>query len=173
APSPRSLDDSVIPPPIPGYSSMALNVIHFKHHGHAQWGVARNGLVTPVPGDFATTGAFIVANTVERLASLDTPTLREDEVQLLPPVTRKQQFLCQGANYRQHMIESGMDPDSKKFNMIFTKWPDCIVAADSDLIKPRSVRFLDYEIELGLVMKRAITGAVAVTDANLHEFIAG
>ena len=56
---------------------MALNVIHFKHHGRAQWGVVRNGLITPVPGDFATTGEFIVANTVERLASLDDPTLRE------------------------------------------------------------------------------------------------
>ena len=152
---------------------MALNVIHFKHNGHAQWGVARNGLVTPVPGDFATTGAFIVANTVERLASLDTPTLREDEVQLLPPVTRKQQFLCQGANYRQHMIESGMDPDAKKFNMVFTKSPDCIVAADSDVVMPGHVRFLDYEIELGLVLKRSIHGRKTISDLDLHEYVAG
>jgi len=152
---------------------MALNVIHFKHHGHAQWGVVRNGLVTPVPGEFATTGAFIVANTVERLASLDNPTLREDEIQLLPPVTRKQQFLCQGANYRQHMIESGMDPDSKKFNMIFTKSPDCIVAADSDVVMPGHVRFLDYEIELGLVLKRSIHGRKTIGDVDLHEYVAG
>jgi 2-keto-4-pentenoate hydratase/2-oxohepta-3-ene-1,7-dioic acid hydratase in catechol pathway len=57
--------------------------------------------------------------------------------------------------------------------MIFTKAQSCIVAADSDLIKPRQVRFLDYEIELGLVLRREITGKVAVSDANLHEFIAG
>ena len=56
--------------------------------------------------------------------------------------------VCQGANYRQHMIESGMDPDAKKFNMIFTKATSCIVAADSPVVKPRHVRFLDYEIEL-------------------------
>jgi 2,4-diketo-3-deoxy-L-fuconate hydrolase len=71
------------------------------------------------------------------------------------------------------MIESGMNPDAKKFNMFFTKAPSCIVPADSPLIKPRHVRFLDYEVELGLVLKRDITAKVAVTDANLHEFVAG
>jgi 2,4-didehydro-3-deoxy-L-rhamnonate hydrolase len=152
---------------------MALNIIRFKHLGRAQWGVVRNGLVTPVPGDFATTGEFIAANTVERLASLDNSTLSECEVQLLSPVTRKQQFLCQGANYRQHMIESGMDPDAKKFNMIFTKSPDCIVASDSDVVMPGQVRFLDYEIELGLVLKRGIHSRQTITDLDLHEYVAG
>lgn len=152
---------------------MALNVIHFKHNGHAQWGVVRNGLVTPVPGDFATTGEFIVANRFERLAALDSPTLRESEVQLLSPVTRKQQFLCQGANYRQHMIESGMDPDAKKFNMIFTKSPDCIVAADSHVVMPGQVRFLDYEIELGLVLKRSINERKTIGDPDLPQYVAG
>ena len=46
-------------------------------------------------------------------------------------------------------------------------------AGRSPLIKPRHVRFLDYEVELGLVIKRDITAKVAVTDANLHEFVAG
>ncbi|MFX8055726.1 fumarylacetoacetate hydrolase family protein, partial [Acinetobacter baumannii] len=38
---------------------------------------------------------------------------------------------------------------------------------------PRGVRFLDYEIELGLVLRREIRGPVEVTDTNLHEFVAG
>jgi 2,4-didehydro-3-deoxy-L-rhamnonate hydrolase len=152
---------------------MALNVIHFKHHGRAQWGVVRDGLVTPVHGDFATTTEFIVYNTIERLASLDGPTLRESELQLLSPITRNQRFLCQGANYRQHMIESGMNPDVKKYNMIFTKSPDCIVAADSHVVIPERVSFLDYEIELGLVLKRSIHESRTITDHDLHEYVAG
>lgn len=70
------------------------------------------------------------------------------------------------------MIESGVDPDVKTFNMIFTKASSCIVPADSDVVRPRHVRFLDYEIELGLVLRRAIRGPVDVTDRNLHEFVA-
>lgn len=71
------------------------------------------------------------------------------------------------------MIESGMDPDVKKFNMIFTKATSCIVPADSHVVKPNAVRFLDYEIELGLVLKRDITSRQTITDENLHEYIAG
>jgi 2-keto-4-pentenoate hydratase/2-oxohepta-3-ene-1,7-dioic acid hydratase in catechol pathway len=94
-------------------------------------------------------------------------------VKLLSPVTPNQQFVCQGANYRQHMIESGMNPDMKNYNMIFTKASSCIVPADTDVVKPRVVQFLDYEIELGLIMRKAIHGAVKVTNDNLHEYVAG
>ncbi|HZG29558.1 MAG TPA: fumarylacetoacetate hydrolase family protein, partial [Ensifer sp.] len=81
--------------------------------------------------------------------------------------------LCQGANYRQHMIESGMNPDDKHFNMIFTKAQSCISPANCDVIRPRRVEFLDYEIELGLVLKKNITAACTVRDDNLHEYVAG
>ncbi|WP_321945276.1 fumarylacetoacetate hydrolase family protein [Paraburkholderia sp. J10-1] len=152
---------------------MAVHVLHYLHDGHAQWGVVADGAITPIPGAFRTTAEFIQANPVERLLSLGGTTIPESQVQWLSPVTVNQQFVCQGANYRQHMIESGMDPDAKKFNMIFTKAASCIVAADSPLVKPKEVRFLDYEIELGLVLKRDITSRVTVTDENLHEFVAG
>ncbi|WP_175962929.1 fumarylacetoacetate hydrolase family protein [Burkholderia pyrrocinia] len=152
---------------------MSLLVLHFRHNGRAQWGVVANGAVTPIPGDFDTTASFLAANPVERLVTLDGPTIPETDVEWLSPVTANQQFVCQGANYRQHMIESGMDPDAKKFNMIFTKATSCIVAADSPVVKPRHVRFLDYEIELGLVLKRDITSHCQITDANLHDYVAG
>lgn len=152
---------------------MAVHVLHYLHDGRAQWGVVADGAITPIPGEFGSTAEFIAANPVERLLLLEGSTIPESQVQWLSPVTANQQFICQGANYRQHMIESGMDPDAKKFNMIFTKATSCIVAADSPLVKPKEVRFLDYEIELGLVLKRDITSRVTVTDENLHEFVAG
>ncbi|MGL4317606.1 MAG: fumarylacetoacetate hydrolase family protein [Pseudomonas sp.] len=152
---------------------MAVHVVRFDHQNSSHWGVLRDGRISRVPGEFASTGDFITHNSLADLAKLDGAELALEEVTLLAPVTRNQQFVCQGANYRQHMIESGMDPDAKHFNMIFTKAQSCMVAADSELIKPRNVRFLDYEIELGLVLKRDISGPVTVTESNLHEFIAG
>jgi 2,4-didehydro-3-deoxy-L-rhamnonate hydrolase len=152
---------------------MAVNVVRYEFRGRIQWGVIREGRITPIPGDFPTTNAFITGNSVSDLIRLRGDEVNVSEATILSPVTPNQQFLCQGANYRQHMIESGMDPDAKAFNMFFTKASSCIVPADSPLIKPRHVRFLDYEVELGLVIKRDITAKVAVTDANLHEFVAG
>ena len=152
---------------------MSLHVLHYRHEGHARWGVVRNGAITPIPGEFATTAEFIAANPVERLIELDGPTIPESAVRWLPPVSANQQFICQGANYRQHMIESGMDPDAKKFNMLFTKATSCIVPADSPLVKPSNVRFLDYEIELGLVLKKNITSRRTIAEGDLSEYIAG
>jgi 2,4-didehydro-3-deoxy-L-rhamnonate hydrolase len=152
---------------------MPVYIVRLEHEGRPRWGVRRGEEITEIPGDFATTGDLLRNFTTSELATLRGGALDVQSVKLLSPVTPNQQFVCQGANYRQHMIESGMDPDVKTFNMIFTKAPSCIVPADSDVVLPKRVRFLDYEIELGLVLRRDITGPVTVTDANLHEFIAG
>jgi 2-keto-4-pentenoate hydratase/2-oxohepta-3-ene-1,7-dioic acid hydratase in catechol pathway len=152
---------------------MPVNIVRFRHHERVQWGVLREHRVTPIPGELAATGDLIRGTTARELAELGGESIHLADVNILSPVTHNQQFVCQGANYRQHMIESGVDPDVKTFNMIFTKASSCIVPADSDVIRPRHVRFLDYEIELGLVLRRAIRGPVDVTDRNLHEFVAG
>ncbi|MBP7338621.1 MAG: fumarylacetoacetate hydrolase family protein [Niveispirillum sp.] len=137
------------------------------------WGLVRNGAVIPIVGSFKTTGDFLRAVPRAALRQLEGESLPLASIKLLSPVTNNQQFVCQGANYRQHMIDSGMDPDVKKYNMIFTKAPSCIVAADADVVRPDRVRLLDYEVELGLILGRDITGPVTVTDQNLLDFIAG
>ncbi len=152
---------------------MSINIARFQHQGRTRWGVVRGTQLTPIPGDFPTTGDLVRGTSIAELSKLTGESIDLGDVELLSPVTRNQQFVCQGANYRQHMIESGMNPDVKHYNMIFTKAQSCIVAAHSDVIKPRAVQFLDYEIELGLILRKAIEGPVKVTDANLHEFVAG
>ena len=152
---------------------MALNLVRYEHQNQARWGVLHGQKIAPIPGDYPTTGDLVRAANIAELKALPVSELTVSEVTMLSPVTRNQQFVCQGANYRQHMIESGMDPDAKNYNMIFTKAQSCICAADCEVIKPSIVKFLDYEIELGLIMRREVTGKVAVSEQNLHEFIAG
>lgn len=152
---------------------MIVHIVRYLHLGQTGWGVVRGSRVTPVLGDFATTGDFVRGVTISDLHALAGPTLDLAQITVLSPVTRNQQFVCQGANYRQHMLESGVDPDAKTFNMIFTKAASCIAPADTDVVRPQRVRFLDYEIELGLVLRRDISGGCQVSDANLHEYVAG
>ncbi len=152
---------------------MAIHLAHFDYQNRVLWGVLTADGVIPLPESYASTGDLIRSVTTTELNQLTGAVIPRSAIKLLSPVTRNQQFICQGANYRQHMIESGMNPDAKHFNMIFTKASSCIVAADSPVIKPAHVRFLDYEIELGLVLRREISGPVQVTEQNLHEFIAG
>lgn len=158
---------------------MAIHVARFMYQQRTQWGIVTGQHIQPIDGEFATTADFVRGNPISALRDLLKQDAKTDkllalsDVQVLSPVTTNQQFICQGANYRQHMIESGMDPDAKSYNMIFTKATSCIAPADSDLIKPARVRFLDYEVELGLVLKRDVLAKTVVTDANLHEFVAG
>jgi len=152
---------------------MSINLLRFELNREPRWGIVRGDRVEPVDVACSTTGDLVRSLRVDQLGSLKGETLDLRALKLLSPITRNQQFVCQGANYRQHMIESGVDPNAKTFNMIFTKASSCIVPADSDVVRPRRVQFLDYEVELGLVLRAPIHGAVQVTDANLHEFVAG
>jgi 2,4-didehydro-3-deoxy-L-rhamnonate hydrolase len=152
---------------------MLQHVLRFEHAQVAQWGSLKEGRITPIPGDFPSTGSFVQQVDVASLTRRAEPTLSLAEVRVLAPVTRNQRFVCQGANYLQHMLDSGMSPGDKNYNMIFTKAPSCIVPADHDVIRPKHVQLLDYEVELGLVIKRDIVAPTDIRNDNLHEFIAG
>jgi 2-keto-4-pentenoate hydratase/2-oxohepta-3-ene-1,7-dioic acid hydratase in catechol pathway len=152
---------------------MIFDVIRFNHDGRTGWGVLERGRIRVVPGEFATTADFLRNNSHESLGRLGPASLEESAVEVLSPITRNQQLVCQGANYRSHMIESGLDPDEKNFNMIFRKASSSIVSATSEVVRPAHVRLLDYEVELGLVLGADVTSHRTFTNANLHEVVAG
>jgi 2,4-diketo-3-deoxy-L-fuconate hydrolase len=110
---------------------------------------------------------------IRQAASAAGDPIAADKVKFLSPITAPGKVLCQGANYRQHMIDSGVDPDAKAFNMFFTKSTASITGPGGAIIKPRHVTLLDYEIELTLVLGKRTNGPVKVTDSNLHEYVAG
>lgn len=151
---------------------MAFAVVRFEFEGRIGWGAVHGDALYPLCEKTDSTGALIRRIDSEGVRTAGARAIPMSRIKLLSPVTRDQQFICLGANYRQHMIESGVDPDVKRFNMVFTKAPGSIVPADSPLIKPRCVRFLDYEIELGIVIRKAITEPIVVTEENLSEYVA-
>ena len=65
-----------------------------------------------------------------------------------------------------------MDPASVPLTF-FRKASASITGPFDDIIKPRHVGLLDYEVEIGLVIGREIPVGTEVSDANLAEFIAG
>lgn len=158
---------------------MAISVVRFlpKQAPLAStplWGVVFGGRIAPLNERYATTRDFVREGL--SAAKSCTPvqaTIPMDEVALLSPVTTNQQFICQGINYESHVRESGMDPAEIPFNTIFTKSPYCICGPDDDVIRPRHVKLLDYEVELGLVMKVDLTAKRAIGPDDLHEVLAG
>jgi 2-keto-4-pentenoate hydratase/2-oxohepta-3-ene-1,7-dioic acid hydratase in catechol pathway len=151
---------------------MSINLVRYDADARPAWGVVAGTQVLPLAGEYATTADVLaggVDDARERLASPDATSLSLDGVRVLSPVTPAR-VLCQGANYRTHMVESGMDPD-RAFNMLFTKATASLSGAYDDVITPSHVRLLDYEVELGIVIGKPISGPVTVTAENLADHI--
>ncbi|HEU0203142.1 MAG TPA: fumarylacetoacetate hydrolase family protein [Burkholderiaceae bacterium] len=143
-------------------------------NGTSHWGVQFGHLIAPLPVAAASTGELL-ANHWEQIWSV-TPreaSVRRDSVRLLAPVTTNQQFICQGVNYRSHVQESGLRVEDFPFNTIFTKAPSCITAADAPVVCPPQVQLLDYEIELGLVLRRDLPAGTQVRADDLAPWLAG
>src|SRR3954468_23992513 len=153
---------------------MTTHLVRYAHAGGSHWGVVRGPEIVPLAGDYATTAALITTGEADwRAAATRAPSLKLAAVTPLSPVTAPARVICQGANYRQHMIESGVDPDAKRFNMFFEKSDASISAPAGAIVRPAHVQLLDYEIELALVMRKPISGPVTVTADTLHEYVFG
>ncbi len=130
---------------------MAANLVRFEIGSAPHWGVVRQDGVSPLKGDYPTTADLIERGEADwRNAAQTPPTLGLGSLSILSPITTPCRVFCQGANYRRHMIESGMDPDAKAFNMFFTKADASISPAIGVVQRPTHVALLDYEIELAL-----------------------
>lgn len=154
---------------------MPLAIVRFRHESQIHWGLNEQHVIYPLPLPCTTTADLIALGYQAVAAACNNAgeAIADSDVELLSPITQDAKVLCQGANYRQHMIDSGMDPDEKSFNMFFTKSSASITNPSGTVIRPPHVQLLDYEIELTLVMGKATNTRVQVTQNNLHEYVAG
>jgi hypothetical protein len=65
-----------------------------------------------------------------------------------------------------------MDPDTVP-PALFRKTSHSITGPTGDIIRPDGVEFLDYEVELGLVIGRDLPVGTTVTGADLPRYVAG
>lgn len=142
-------------------------------HG-THWGIQNGKMVAPLCNGTLSTGQVLTEHW-EHIWEMDTHQASTplEKVQVLAPVTTGQQFICQGINYRSHVEESGIDLAQFPFNTLFTKAPSCITAADAPVVIPAHVKLLDYEIELGLVLRKNLVPGATVDPDNLGEWLAG
>jgi 2,4-diketo-3-deoxy-L-fuconate hydrolase len=150
-----------------------LHLIRFAQGDTARWGLLDSTGVHPLNLPCTTTADLLAVPRQRLTDAAAAESLPLAGLHLLSPVTTPCMVFCQGANYRQHMIDSGMDPDAKRFNMFFTKSAASITGPSGEIVKPAHVQLLDYEIELTVVLAKATLGPQQVTRDNLHDYVAG
>jgi 2-keto-4-pentenoate hydratase/2-oxohepta-3-ene-1,7-dioic acid hydratase in catechol pathway len=124
--------------------------------------------------DAGTTGELLADRAAIEAAAngAGTDTVDAASLQLHSPVTAPCRVIAQMTNFESHVVDSGMDPKTVPLTF-FRKSSASISGPFADIVKPGHVRFLDYEVEIGLVIGRDVPVGTSVTEDNLAEVIAG
>ncbi|RZA04176.1 MAG: FAA hydrolase family protein, partial [Proteobacteria bacterium] len=149
---------------------MGISLVRYLNkEAKATWGTLEGETVRPLSRQFATLAELLNANQWEQEGA----TIPGNGLEFLSPVTAPCQIICQGKNYLDHIIETGVKPKNKDFNLLFTKADSSLNAPNAPVQRPPQVKLLDYELELGLVIKKPITQATTITPEMLPDYIAG
>jgi len=115
-------------------------------------------------------GAALADGALERLVSLDLPTLPvvPDDVRLGAPLPRPVNFICIGLNYADHAAETGAA--IPKEPIVFIKAGSAYSGPFDNVVIPRGSTESDWEVELGVVIGRE---ARYVSEADALDHVAG
>ena len=119
----------------------------------------------------AVTTAALLADR-DAIAAAGRPAVPVGDLDLLSPVTAPCRVVAQAVNFRSHATDSGIDPDTVPA-AFFRKTSGSISGPHADITKPAHVRFLDYEVEIGLVVGAQIPVGTTITAANIADHVAG
>ena len=90
-------------------------------------------------------------------------------VKLLPPVPNPSKIICIGLNYRDHAIEGGKAIPTEP--VMFTKFPNTLIAHGDAIKIPKVAQKVDYEAELVIVIGK--TGKHIPNDKTAFEYVGG
>lgn len=120
----------------------------------------------------ATTTAALLADRAAIDAARTGDTAPVDSLTLVSPVTAPCRVVAQMTNFESHVRDAGMDPKTVPLTF-FRKSSASISGPFDDIVKPEHVRFLDYEVEIGLVIGRDIPVGTTLSESDLPGAIAG
>src|ERR1700727_521436 len=137
----------------------------------AWWLVTATGAVK-INTDATTTADLLTDRAAIDAAASGSATVRLASLTLISPVTAPCRVVAQMTNFSSHVKDAGMDPKSIPLTF-FRKASGSITGPSGDIIRPAHVPFLDYEVEIGLVIGRAIPVGTEISESQLSDYIAG
>jgi 2-keto-4-pentenoate hydratase/2-oxohepta-3-ene-1,7-dioic acid hydratase in catechol pathway len=157
---------------------MAMLIVRYQEADRVRWGrLAGNApthasdvvLVEPIICDAITTEGLL-SELESRGCLATTAATKIPASRLLSPVTSGAQLICQGLNYETHAAEA--QQHVRRSNLIFSKASSSLTGPFTSIVRPPEVELLDYEVEIGLVMRQDLLAATHVTDANVGDIVA-
>lgn len=152
---------------------MGTRLLRFEYDQQERWGIYEEDLRL-IEGTFPTLRS-ILTDGYSQITRTKTEgiIISMEEITLLSPITHDGNIYCQGTNYAEHREEAGFTQQKPAYNLLFMKSPSTLSAANTNIICPQDVQLLDYEIELGLVLKQDITEETNINTQNIGDYIGG
>jgi 2-keto-4-pentenoate hydratase/2-oxohepta-3-ene-1,7-dioic acid hydratase in catechol pathway len=136
------------------------------------WWVATATGAVQITTDAVTTAELLADRPAIDAAARGTDAVPLDTLMLVSPLTTPCRVVAQMTNFSSHVKDAGMDPKTVPLTF-FRKASGSITGPFDTIVRPAHVRFLDYEVEIGLVIGRRIPVGTELTEANLADYIAG
>jgi 2-keto-4-pentenoate hydratase/2-oxohepta-3-ene-1,7-dioic acid hydratase in catechol pathway len=136
------------------------------------WWVATPAGAAKITTAARTTAELLADRTAVEAATRSTDTVAVADLDLLSPVTAPCRVVAQMTNFASHVKDAGMNPKTIPLTF-FRKSSASISGPFAPVVKPAHVKFLDYEVEIGLVIGRDIPVGTSISESSLADYIAG
>jgi 2-keto-4-pentenoate hydratase/2-oxohepta-3-ene-1,7-dioic acid hydratase in catechol pathway len=136
------------------------------------WWVATPAGAAKIATAAKTTAELLADRPAIDAAGRGTDTVAVADLDLVSPVTTPCRVVAQMTNFASHVKDAGMNPESIPLTF-FRKSSASISGPFAPVVKPAHVKFLDYEVEIGLVIGRDIPVGTSVSESSLSDYVAG
>jgi len=133
-----------------------MKIARFRHRGELKYGAIEGGNLRLIEGSI-----------FDREIKPGPSIVSIEEVELSSPCDPSK-IVCVGLNYKDHAKELSME--LPKTPVIFLKPPTSVIGPGDNIVYPLSVKRLDYEAELSVIIKRE---AKAIPEADISDYILG
>ncbi|WP_328350247.1 fumarylacetoacetate hydrolase family protein [Mycobacterium sp. NBC_00419] len=136
------------------------------------WWVATDAGAVKIATTAQTTAELLRDRAAIDTAAAGTDTVDIAGLDLVSPVTTPCRVVAQMTNFASHVEDAGMDPKTIPLTF-FRKSSASISGPFAPVTKPAHVKFLDYEVEIGLVIGCDIPVGTTISESDLSDYIAG
>lgn len=136
------------------------------------WWAGTADTVAKVDTAASTTAQLLADPAAIQRAVTSADTVPVATLDLLSPMTAPCRVVAQMTNFASHVEDVGGDPKKVPLTF-FRKASGSIAGPGDDILKPKHVRLLDYEVEIGLVIGRDIPVGTTITADNLADYVCG
>jgi 2-keto-4-pentenoate hydratase/2-oxohepta-3-ene-1,7-dioic acid hydratase in catechol pathway len=152
---------------------MSISVLRTADaQGRSIWWVKTPTGAAKIETAAVTTGELLADRAAIEAAATAHGTVPVESLALLSPITAPCRVVAQMTNFRSHVTDSGMNADKIPLTF-FRKTSGSISGPYDDIVKPAHVKFLDYEVEIGIVLGKPVPVGATITADNLAEYVAG